>query len=76
MWPASNPNLVELVAGSMYPDVVTCTEAEISITAGMPNFRSKQNIPGISELAQRKLKDMFQHSMGMASVLNCGSHEA
>lgn len=76
MWQASHPNLVELVAGSMYPDMGTCTGAGTSIAAGIPDFRSKQNIPGVPELAQRKLKDMFQLSMVMASVLNCGSHEA
>lgn len=42
--------------------------AGISVASGIPDFRSKQEIPGVPELAKMKLKDMFHHSMIMASV--------
>lgn len=66
-----HPNLTKPGrASSMYPDPVDCIGAGISVAAGIPDFRSKQKIPGIPELATRKLKDMFQLSMIMASVLS------
>lgn len=37
--------------------------AGISVEAGIPDFRSKQKIPGVPELGHRKLKEMFQLSM-------------
>ncbi|KAH7902953.1 DHS-like NAD/FAD-binding domain-containing protein, partial [Hygrophoropsis aurantiaca] len=37
--------------------------AGISVAAGIPDFRSKQKIPGIPQLGKKKLKDMFQLSM-------------
>ncbi|KAH7917914.1 DHS-like NAD/FAD-binding domain-containing protein, partial [Leucogyrophana mollusca] len=48
-----------------YPDPVTCVGAGISVAAGIPDFRSKQQIPGVPESAKKKLKDMFQLSMIM-----------
>lgn len=45
-----------------------CIGAGISVAAGIPDFRSKQNIFGVPELGQRKLKDMFQLSMIMVSL--------
>lgn len=53
---------------------VACTDpdprvgAGISVAAGIPDFRSKQKIPGVPELAQRHLKDMFSLSMITVSV--------
>jgi NAD-dependent SIR2 family protein deacetylase len=37
--------------------------AGISVDAGIPDFRSKKKIPGVPELGQRKLKEMFELSM-------------
>ncbi|KAI9452032.1 DHS-like NAD/FAD-binding domain-containing protein, partial [Boletus coccyginus] len=48
---------------------MTRVGAGISVAAGIPDFRSKQEIPGVPELAQRKLKDMFRLSMISASSL-------
>lgn len=42
------------------------------MAAGIPDFRSNQKIPGVPELAKRKLKDMFQLSMITVSEIVCG----
>ena len=52
----------------MYLAIMTRVGAGISVAAGIPDFRSKQEIPGVPELARRKLKDMFRLSMITASV--------
>ncbi|KAN0101317.1 DHS-like NAD/FAD-binding domain containing protein, partial [Tylopilus felleus] len=54
---------------------VTLVGAGISVAAGIPDFRSKQKIPGIPELSQRKLKDMFQLSMITARRMSSSCYD-